>query len=126
MLELIFPKDANALGSVFGGYILSLMDKAAAIAAVRHAKNIAVTARMEAIDFHTPIRVGDAVALLAKVVSVGRSSMRIQVEVHIEHLASGEQQLATSGTFIFVAVDANGHSVPVPPLATPTEPKPCE
>lgn len=116
MLELVFPKDTNYHGTAFGGFVLSLMDKAASVAAVRHCKNNVVTARMDGVDFHVPIRVGDAVALEARVVKVGRTSMTIRVDVYREHLASGEQQLATSGNFVFVAVDAHGRPVPVPPL----------
>lgn len=117
MLELVFPKDTNYLGTAFGGFVLSLMDKAASVAAVRHSRSAVVTARMDGVDFHVPIRVGDAVALEAQVVKVGRSSMTVRVDVHREHLASGEQQLATSGTFVFVAVDEHGRPIPVPPLS---------
>jgi acyl-CoA hydrolase len=116
MLEVVFPRDTNYLGTAFGGYILSLMDKAASIAAVRHCHGAVVTARMDAIEFHVPIRVGDAIALHAYLVSVGRTSMTIQVDVYREHLASGEQQLATGGRFIFVAVDDQGRPTPVPRL----------
>lgn len=121
MLELVFPKDTNYLGTAFGGYILSLMDKAASMAGTRHCHGAVVTARMDAVEFHVPIRTGDAVALHAKVVKVGRTSMRIQVDVYKEHLASGEQQLATSGSFVFVAVDEQGRPVPVPPLPSEQE-----
>ncbi|WP_272976748.1 acyl-CoA thioesterase [Deinococcus geothermalis] len=117
MLELVFPKDTNYLGTAFGGFVLSLMDKAASVAAVRHARGAVVTARMDGVDFHVPIRVGDAVALDARVVKVGRSSMTIQVDVFRENMASGEQQLATTGFFVFVAVDEHGKPRPVPPLA---------
>ncbi|EYB68662.1 thioesterase superfamily protein [Deinococcus phoenicis] len=117
MLELVFPKDTNYLGTAFGGFVLSLMDKAASVAAVRHAGGAVVTARMDGVDFHTPIRVGDAVALDARVVRVGRSSMTIRVDVYRENMASGEQQLATTGFFVFVAVDEDGKPRPVPPLA---------
>jgi len=116
MLEVVFPKDTNYLGTAFGGFVLSLMDKAASFAAVRHCKGNVVTARMDGVDFHVPIRVGDAVALDAQVVNVGRTSMTVRVDVYREHLATGEQQLATSGTFVFVAVDAHGRPTPVPPL----------
>ena len=68
-------------------------------------------------DFHLPIRVGDAVALDARVVKVGRSSMTIRVDVYREHMASGEQQLATTGLFVFVALDEAGKPRAVPPLA---------
>lgn len=116
MLELVFPKDTNYLGTAFGGFVLSLMDKAASVAATRHARSAVVTARMDGVDFHTPIRVGDAVALDAHVVKVGRSSMTIRVDVFRENMASGEQQLATTGFFVFVAVDEDGKPHPVPPL----------
>ncbi len=120
-LELVFPKDSNHNGTAFGGFVLSLMDKAASMAAVRHAKETVVTARMDAIDFHIPIRVGDALALEARVVRVGRTSMTVQVEVFREVLATGQQDLATSGTFIFVAIDQDGRPIPVPPLEEQTE-----
>lgn len=116
MLELVFPKDTNYLGTAFGGFVLSLMDKAASVAAVRHAGGAVVTARMDGVDFRVPIQVGDAVALDARVVRVGRTSMTIQVDVYRENMASGDQQLATTGFFVFVAVDAEGRPRSVPPL----------
>lgn len=116
MLELVFPKDTNSLETAFGGFLLSLMDKAASIAAVRHAGSDVVTARMDAVDFHMPIRVGDAVALEAEVIKVGRTSMTVKVDVYREHLSTGEQVLATSGQFVFVALDEEKRPRPVPPL----------
>lgn len=117
MLELVFPKDTNYHGTAFGGWVLSLMDKAASVAAVRHASGNVVTARMDGVDFHVPIRVGDAVALDAQVVKVGRTSMTIRVDVYREHMPTGEQELATTGTFVFVALDDQNRPRPVPPLA---------
>lgn len=116
MLELVFPKDTNHLNTAFGGWVLALMDKAASVAAVRQANSSVVTARMDAVDFHLPIRVGDAVILDARVIKVGRTSMTVQVDVYRENMVSGEQQLATSGLFVFVAVDDAGRPRPVPPL----------
>lgn len=116
MLELVFPKDTNYHGTAFGGWVLSLMDKAASVAAVRHGGGNVVTARMDGVDFHLPIRVGDAVALDARVIKVGRTSMTIQVDVYREQMATGEQQLATTGFFVFVALDDAGRPRPVPPL----------
>ncbi|WP_415789329.1 acyl-CoA thioesterase [Deinococcus saxicola] len=116
MLELVFPKDTNYLGTAFGGWVLSLMDKAASVAAVRHGGGNVVTARMDGVDFRLPIRVGDAVALDAQVVRVGRSSMTVRVDVYRETMTTGEQELATTGTFVFVAVDGEGKPCPVPPL----------
>ena len=116
MLELVFPKDTNYLGTAFGGWVLSLMDKAASVAAVRHCCGNVVTARMDGVDFHVPIRVGDAVALDAQVVRVGRSSMTIRVDVYRETMTTGEQELATTGFFVFVALDESGKPRSVPPL----------
>lgn len=116
MLELVFPGDTNHLGTAFGGWVLALMDKVASMAAVRHARSEVVTARMDAVDFHMPIRVGDGVALDAKVIKVGRTSMTVHVDVYREHMASGQQELATSGQFVFVALDENGKPRPVDPL----------
>ena len=113
MLELVFPKDLNGHGTAFGGFVLSLMDKAASMAAIRHCQGSVVTARMEAVDFHLPIRRGDAVALEAEVIHTGRTSMRVKVDVYRETLATGQQQLATSGIFVFVAVDENGKPRPI-------------
>jgi uncharacterized protein (TIGR00369 family) len=116
MLELVFPKDTNYLGTAFGGWVLSLMDKAASVAAVRHGGANVVTARMDGVDFRVPIRVGDAVALDAQVVKVGRSSMTVRVDVYRETMATGEQELATTGFFVFVALDEEGKPRAVPPL----------
>ncbi|MGI8747470.1 MAG: acyl-CoA thioesterase [Deinococcus sp.] len=113
MLELVFPKDLNGHGTAFGGFVLSLMDKAASMAAIRHARGSVVTARMDAVDFHLPIRRGDAVALEAEVTRSGRTSMTVKVDVYRETLATGEQQLATSGSFVFVAVDSHGRPRPL-------------
>lgn len=121
MLELVFPKDTNYLGTAFGGFVLSLMDKVASVAANRHARGTVVTARMDAVDFRVPVRSGDALALTAWVIGTGRSSMTVQVEVHREQLTSGEQQLATTGQFVFVHVDEHGKPCPVPPLAGPPQ-----
>lgn len=93
------------------------MDKAASVAAVRHGGGNVVTARMDGVDFRVPIRVGDAVALDAQVVRVGRTSMTVRVDVYRETMTTGEQELATTGMFVFVSVDDEGRPCPVPPLA---------
>ena len=116
MLELVFPSKTNYHGTAFGGLVLSLMDNAPSVTAVRHSGTNVVTARMDAVDFHVPIRVGEAVALDARVIKVGRTSMTVQVDVYREDMKSGEQQLATNGLFVFVAVDEHGKPTPVPPL----------
>src|SRR5690606_2880189 len=89
MVETVFPDHTNHLGTLFGGQALAWMDKAAFIAASRHARHTVVTARSERLDFHTPVPQGALVELVARVVAAGRSSMEIEVEMHSENLLTG-------------------------------------
>ena len=82
--ELMMPQDANNLGHVFGGVILSMMDKTAAIAAFRHSRSSVVTASIDRVDFREPIHLGDLVVMKSSVNYVGRSSMEVGVRVSLE------------------------------------------
>lgn len=105
-LEHVFPGNTNPLGNAFGGYIVSLMDKIAAFSAYRFSGGVAVTASIDKLSFNVPVLMGDYVELVARVESVGRTSMRVRVEVfRVTHDA---QILATSGYFVFVALDEHG------------------
>ena len=108
LLEMVFPDHTNHLGTLFGGQALAWMDKAAFIAASRHARRTVVTARSEQVDFKLPIRQGQLVEITARVVEVGRSSMQVDVELVAEDLLSGERELCTRGRFVMIALDANG------------------
>ena len=74
------PADTNFHGDIFGGWLMSMMDLAAANVAARRSRGRVVTAAIDAVAFHHPVHVGDEVSVYAKVISVGRSSMRITVE----------------------------------------------
>lgn len=117
MSELVFPNDTNHLGTYFGGRALSLMDMAAFVAATRHCRKTVVTASSERIDFRTPVRQGMLVEVEASVAMVGRSSMKVQVDLYAEHLLTGQRDLCTSGFFTMVALDDTGKPTRVPPLA---------
>jgi acyl-CoA hydrolase len=121
--ELMMPHDANVLGHVFGGVILSMMDKAAAVAAFRHARAACVTVSIDRVDFREPIHVGDLVVMKASVNFVGRTSMEVGVRVEAEELTTGRRRHTNSCYLTFVAVDRNGRPLEVPPLApgTPDE-----
>ena len=108
MLEIIFPGQTNSLGTAFGGHILSLMDKAAAFAAGRYCKGPVVTASIERIHFRVPIKNGDALEIVAHVESVGRTSMRVCVNVYREARDTREHTLATTGHITMVAIGADG------------------
>lgn len=119
LLEMVFPDHANHLGTLFGGQALAWMDKAAFIAASRYARRTVVTARSERVDFKLPIRQGQLVETIARVVEVGRSSMQVEVEVIAEDLLSGGRELCTRGRFTMIALDAHGRPISVPGLPAP-------
>ncbi len=112
--ELMMPQHANNLGHVFGGVILSMMDKAAAISAIRHARRNVVTASIDRVDFREPVRVGDLVVMHASVNYVGRSSMEVGVRVEAEDLLTGNRRHTNSCYLTFVAIDKDGRPVEVP------------
>lgn len=108
LLEMVFPDHTNHLGTLFGGQALAWMDKAAFIAASRYARRTVVTARSEQVDFRVPVRQGQLVEVIARVASVGRSSMRVEVELYAEDLLDARRELCTSGRFVMIALDAEG------------------
>ncbi len=118
--QLMMPGDANNLGHVFGGVVLSMMDKTAAIAALRHCRNSVVTASIDRVDFREPIHLGDLLVMKASVNFVGRSSMEVGVRVEAEDLLTGLRRHTNSCYLTFVAVDRNGRPVDVPALKPET------
>ena len=116
LIEMVFPEQTNHYGTLFGGQALALMDKAAFIAASRYARRAVVTASSERVDFHVPVRQGQLVELLARVVATGKTSITVEVKLYSEDLLTGERKLCTVGRFVLVAVDADGHKSPVLPL----------
>lgn len=117
---LMMPQDANTLGNVFGGAIMALMDKTAAVAAIRHARAQCVTVSVDRIEFREPIHVGDLVLLKASVNYAGRTSMEIGVRVEAEDLRTGTRRHTNSCYLTFVAIDAAGRPIEVPSLRPET------
>jgi acyl-CoA hydrolase len=112
----MMPNDANNLGHVFGGVILAMMDKSAAIAAIRHARSACVTASIDRVDFREPVHLGDLVIMKSSVNFVGRTSMEVGVRVEAEDVVSGRRRHTNSCYLTFVAIDRNGRPIEVPPL----------
>lgn len=102
---LAMPKDTNANGDIFGGWLLSQMDLAGAITAGDVAQGRVATVAIEAMSFLTPVHVGAVVSCHCDVLEVGRSSMRIMVEVWINAKHDNEPLKVTEGEFIYVAID---------------------
>lgn len=119
--EIMMPQHANVLGHVFGGVILSMMDKTAAVAAIRHARGNCVTVSVDRVDFREPIHVGDLVVMHASVNYAGRTSMEVGVRVEAENLISGVRRHTNSCYVTFVAIDRNGRPVEVPQVIPETE-----
>lgn len=119
--ELMMPQDANNLGHVFGGVILSMMDKVAAIAAFRHSRTSVVTVSIDRVDFREPIHVGDLVVMKASVNYAGRTSMEVGVRVEAEDLLRGTRRHTNSCYLTFVSIDRNGRPIPVPELRPETD-----
>ncbi|HTU71744.1 MAG TPA: acyl-CoA thioesterase [Candidatus Baltobacteraceae bacterium] len=111
--ELVFPQDANVLGTLFGGKAVAMMDEVGAIVAMRACRKAVVTASIDRIDFKEPIRVGEFVEVVARIVKVGRTSLTAQVELWAEEPASGRRRLSATGSFVFVAVDRDGRPTPI-------------
>ena len=110
---IAMPKDTNASGDIFGGWLMSQMDLGSSILAGKTANSRVVTVAMEGMSFLQPVRVGDTVACYAWIEKIGRTSMTIPVEVWVRRYRSGEEIRVTQGVFVYVAVDADGKPIPV-------------
>lgn len=121
MTDLVMPQEINPLGSVFGGWVMALMDKAAAVAATRHCRGPVTTATVDSIIFLAPMRLGHVVRLSAFVTQVFKSSMEVEVEVGSEDPVTGARARTCSAFFTMVALGTDGHPVTAPPLVLATE-----
>lgn len=113
---LMMPKDTNALGTIFGGIILSYIDQAGAVEAHRHVPGRLVTVAMKEVEFHQPVFVGDLVSFFTETVRLGRTS--VTVKVTVDAVRSGrphERVKVTEATLVFVHVDEANCPVPIAP-----------
>ncbi len=110
---IAMPADTNPSGDIFGGWLMSQMDLGSGILASKTARTRVVTVAVEGMSFLAPVRVGDTVACYARVESIGRTSMKIPVEVWVQRYMRTEQERVTRAVFTYVAVDPTGRPVPV-------------
>lgn len=120
MTEIVLPSDTNALGSIFGGKIMSWIDIAGAIAAGRHARRVVVTASIDALHFLAPVKLGHVVHIEAMVNYTSRTSMEVGVKVSSENPITGEITRTAKAYTTFVALDDHGRPTPVPPVLPET------
>ena len=114
IVEIVFPTNTNSYGTLFGGHALSLMDRLAFIVASRYARKTVVTASSEKIEFRTPVKEGDLIELVGRIVRVGNTSITVDIDMYSENLLTGERSLSTTGEFVMVAVGEDGRPTPVP------------
>lgn len=128
MTELVMPQQINPLGSVFGGWVMALMDKAAAMAATRHCRGPVSTAAVDSIEFLAPMGLGHIVRLSAFLTQVFNTSMEVEVEVHSEDPRTGERVKTCSAFITMVCLGLNGRPrrAPALVLSTPEENKRAE
>ena len=114
---LLLPKDTNALGTIFGGVILSHIDLASAVEARKSARHRYVTKAMNAVEFHAPVFVGDLVNFFTETIRVGRTSITVKVIVEAERWGAGqgEQVRVTEAEVVLVAIGRDGVPVPIRP-----------
>ena len=104
---LAMPAETNPGGDIFGGWVVSQMDLAAGSLALNIAKSRVVTVAIDSMSFIAPVKVGDFVSCYAKLLKIGTTSMRIQIQVWVLRKFSEKRQQVTEGIFTFVSLDEN-------------------
>lgn len=120
MTELVLPNHTNQLGNLLGGQLMHWIDICAALSAAKHANKICVTASVDRIDFHHPIKLGDAVTLIASVNRVFKTSMEVGVKVYAQNFRLGTKIHTNTAYLTFVAVE-NEKPVPVEQIIPESE-----
>lgn len=107
IFKAVFPNTTNHYDTLFGGTAMQLMDEVAFITATRFSRQRMVTVSSDRIDFTKPIPAGTIVELIGRISQVGRTSLKVQVEIYIEEMYSLSREKAVKGEFTFVALDEN-------------------
>jgi acyl-CoA thioesterase YciA len=109
------PADTNPAGDIFGGWIMSLMDLGAGVAAGTRAKGRVATAAVSNLSFLQPVKVGDVVCVYTDITKTGRTSITVNVEAYVLRRNLGERVRVTAAEFVLVAVDDQGTPRILPP-----------
>ncbi len=123
LADLMMPSQANGLRSpsIFGGVVMSMVDKCAALSAMKHCGGQATTLSVERILFKEPIHVGELVEIRSHVAHVGRTSMSVVADVYAEDLRTGNRRHTNACWLTFVHLGEDGKPAPVPPLRLETD-----
>jgi acyl-CoA hydrolase len=113
IFKTVFPNTTNHYDTMFGGTVMHLMDEVAFMAATRFTRMRMVTVSSDKIDFKKPIPHGTIIELVGEVVQVGNTSLKVKVDIYVEQMYADSRELAVSGNFTFVALDANKKPVKI-------------
>lgn len=111
---LAMPADTNAAGDIFGGWVMSQMDIAGAIAAVERVKGRVVTVAVEAMTFIAPVKVGDVLCVYTRIERIGSTSITIGLEAWVRRQQLDDRKKVTEGRFIYVSLDESGQKRVIP------------
>lgn len=113
MRTIAQPADTNGNGDIFGGWLMSQMDLGGAVLARRTSLSRVATIAVDAMTFHSPVRVGDVVTCYARLLRIGTTSMRIAIEAWVERIGSPEAERVTAAEFTYVAINEDRRPQPV-------------
>lgn len=112
---MALPAYTNGMGDIFGGWIMSQVDIAGSIPATRRARGRVVTVKVNSLEFHRPVNVGDLISCYARIVKIGHTSITVEVDVYAQRYPTQEPCIrVTQATLTYVAVDRDGRPRPVP------------
>ena len=121
MTELVLPQHTNQLGNLLGGQLMHWIDVCAALSAAKHSQHVCVTASVDKIDFHQPVKLGNVITLIASVNRAFRTSMEVGVTVFAESYIEGKKIHSNTAYLTFVSVDEHGKPVETHEIIPETE-----
>ncbi|WP_423149595.1 acyl-CoA thioesterase [Rubrolithibacter danxiaensis] len=113
IFKTVFPNTTNHYDTLYGGFAMNMMDEVAFMAATRFSRLRMVTVSSDRIDFNKPIPAGTIIEVIARVAEVGRTSLKVNVEIFVEKMYDDFRERAIHGCFTFVAIDENKKPVPI-------------
>lgn len=113
VFKTVFPNTTNHYDTLFGGTAMALMDEVAFMTATRFSRKRLVTVSSDKINFTVPIPAGTIIELIGRVIHIGRTSMKVGVEIYVEQMYAEVRYRAIHGEFTFVAVDEEKKPTPI-------------
>ena len=115
-VHIVMSRDINSVNRLFGGRLMEWIDMVGGVVAMRHCNMEIVTVAIDKLEFRAPAYIGDIVFLDGRILSVGNTSMRVQVDTYVENTRDGQRSLINHAEMVMIAIDAEQHPVRVPRL----------